>query len=122
MLSISTLAMQFQKTELLNRLSEYGWRLAGNEENLEWWVDEMWLLESVWSPAGCRAYLTFLVDPQFEGNRKKGEAVWAVMASMHRPVSSHKGEHEFLLSLGHGWRNDLPLFFDQMNKLRRSGN
>ena len=111
--------MQFQQTELLHLLPEYGWRLADIEENLAWWADEMWLLESVWSPAGCHACLTFLVDPQFEGNRKKGEAVWAVKASKLKPVSSHKGEHDVLLSLGRGWRNDLPVFFDQMNELRR---
>lgn len=111
--------MQAQRTELLNLLPEYGWRLAGIEENLEWWADEMWLLESAWSPVGSRAYITFLVDPQFDGNRKKGEAVWAVMASQLKPVSWLKAEHEFMFSLGQGWRDNLPAFFAQMTTLRR---
>ncbi len=73
--------MQTQRTELRNRLAEHGWRVKGLEEDLEWWANEMWLLESVWSPAGSRAYLTLLVDPMVGPNRRRGEAVWAAMAS-----------------------------------------
>ncbi|HJX93427.1 MAG TPA: hypothetical protein VJ372_23235, partial [Pyrinomonadaceae bacterium] len=83
--------MQAQRTELLTLLSEHGWSAAKIEEDLEWWADEMWQLESVWSPVGSLAYVTFLVDPQFEGNREKGEAVWAIMASLFKPVSSLRG-------------------------------
>lgn len=114
--------MQTQRTKLLNLLPEFGWRVAEIEENPEWWADEMWLLESVWSPVGCSAYITFLVDPQFEGNRKKGEAVWAVVASILKPVSHLQGETERLLSLGHGWRDDLPGFLAYLSILRRPPN
>lgn len=109
--------MQAQRTELLNLLPEHGWRLAGVEENPEWWADEMWLLESVWSPVGIHAYITFLVDPQFDGNRKQGEAVWAIMASSARPASRlHEGE--FTLSLGQGWKKRLPDIFEHLAALR----
>ncbi len=110
--------MQAQRTELLNQLPEHGWRVAGAEENLEWWADEMWPLESVWSPVGSRVYVTFLVDPQFDGDRKKGEAVWAVMASPAKPMSRLQVEGEFTLSLGQGWKNRLPAFFDHLSALR----
>ena len=110
--------MQAQRTELLKQLPEHGWRVSGAEENLEWWADEMWLLESVWSPVGCRAYVTFLVDPLFDWERKKGEAVWAVMASPGRPESRLQVEGEFTLSLGQGWKNRLPAFFAHLSGLR----
>lgn len=110
--------MRTQRTELFSRLPEHGWRVAGAEENLEWWADEMWLLESVWSPAGSRAYVTFLVDPQFDGPRTKGEAVWAVMASPARPTSRLRVEGEFTLSLGQGWKNRLPDLFEHLSALR----
>ncbi len=110
--------MQAQRTELLALLPEHGWRLAMIEEDLEWWADEMWLLESVWSPVGSRAYVTFLVDPQFDGSRKKGEAVWAVMASLFKPASSLQDEHEFTFSLGQGWKDNLPYFFAFIGTLR----
>lgn len=110
--------MQAQRAELLALLPEHGWRLAMIEEDLEWWADEMWLLESVWSPVGSRAYVTFLVDPQFDGSRKKGEAVWAVMASLFKPASNLRGEHEFMISLGRGWKDKLPYFFTFIGILR----
>ena len=110
--------MQTQRAELLALLPEHGWRVATIEEDLEWWADEMWLLESVWSPVGSRVYVTFLVEPSFDDNRKKGEAVWAVMVSPFKPVSSLQDEHEFTFSLGQGWRDHVPAFFGFMGILR----
>ena len=106
---------------MLKQLSEHGWRVVGVEENLEWWADEMWVLESVWSPVGGRAYVTFLVDPQFDGGRRKGEAVWAVMASPGRPDSRLHVEGEFTLSLGQGWKTRLPAFYAHLSALRGRG-
>ena len=110
--------MKAQRTELLNRLPEHGWRVAGEEENLEWWADEMWLLESMWSPVGSRAYITLLVDPMVGPNRRKDEAVWAVMASLTKPTSRLSAEGEFTLSFGQGWKERLPEFFENLSALR----
>ena len=111
--------MQTQRTELLKQLSEHGWRVASEEENLEWWADEMWQLESVWSSVGSRAYITLLVDPMAGPNRRKGEAVWAAMASLTRPISRLSAEGEFTLSFGQGWQERLPEFFAHLSVLRR---
>ena len=110
--------MQTQKTELLNRLPEHGWRVVSEEENLEWWADEMWVLESVWSPVGSRAYITLLVDPMVGPNRRQGEAVWAVMASLRKPISRLSAEGKFTLSFGQGWKLRLPEFFEHLSALR----
>ena len=110
--------MQTQRTELLNRFPEHGWRIAGEEENIEWWADEMWVLESVWSPVGSRAYITLLVDPMVGPNRRKGEEVWAVMASLTKTISRLSAEGEFTLSFGQGWKERLPEFFEHLSALR----
>ena len=110
--------MQTQRTELLNCLPEHGWRVAGDEENLEWWADEMWVLESVWSPVSSRAYITLLVDPVVGPNRRRGEAVWAVMASPAKPISWLSAEGGFTLSFGQGWKERLPEFFEHLSALR----
>lgn len=110
--------METQRAELLKLLPEHGWRVALIEDNLEWWADEMWHLESVWSPVGSRAYITFLVDPMFEGHRRKGEGVWGVMASPYKPVNSSRGSCESVMSLGSGWKNDLPGLLGFMQTLR----
>ena len=110
--------MQAQRQELLNQLSEHGWRIASQEEELEWWADEMWCLQSVWSPVGAVAYVTFMVDPAVSGERKKGESVWAVVASSAKPLSRQRVEGEFTVSLGQGWKQQLPAFFKHLADLR----
>lgn len=106
---------------MLRQLPEHGWRVAAVEEELEWWADEMWLLESVWSPVGGHAYVTFMVDPMFGVDRKKGQGVWAVMASPDRPGGRLNVEGEFTLSLGQGWKGRLPEFFGHLSALRGLG-
>jgi len=59
-----------------------------------------------------------LGKPAFEGNREKGEAVWAIMAFLFKPVSSLRGEHEFTVSLGLGWKDNLPAFLGFIGVLR----
>ena len=59
----------------------------------------------------------FLVYPS-DGNRKKGEAVWAVKASPAKPMSWLQVEGEFTLSLGQGWKTRLPAFFEHLAALR----
>lgn len=110
--------MRTQRTALLDWLPEHGWRVAAEEENLEWWADEMWVLESIWSPVGNRAYITFLVDPMGGPGRRKGEAVWAVLASLAKPVSRLPAEGGFTLDLGQGWKERLPEFFEHLSMLR----
>jgi hypothetical protein len=110
--------LQAQRQELLKQLSEHGWRIATQEEELEWWADEMWRLESLWTPVGAVAYVTFMVDPAVCDDRKKGESVWAVMASSAKPLSRQTVEGEFTVSLGHDWKQRLPAFFKHLAFLR----
>ena len=61
-------------------------------DDLEWWADEVWKLKSTWSPEGVVVYLTFLVDPQHEGNRKKERlyGVLVVQKHLHYPENMLK--------------------------------
>jgi hypothetical protein len=117
--------MSFQRTELLNQLSKHGWNVMNMEgvdsewPKLDWWADEIWILQSVWSPQGCRIYLTFLVDPQAPiHGRKRGEGVWAVKASLGRPRQWMWEVGEIYLTLGQGWQRMLPGFLEDVSKLR----
>lgn len=110
--------MQTQRNELLKKLSEHGWRVAKEEANLQWWADEIWQLESTWSPVGGSAFVSFLVDPMFVGNRKKGEAVWAVLASSDVPSDRLATPNSFTLSLGNKWRDNLPDLLNFLSAIR----
>jgi len=59
-----------------------------------------------------------LVDPQFEGNREKGEGCVGDNGFSFQPVSSLRGEHEFTVSLGLGWKDNLPAFLGFIGVLR----
>jgi len=77
-------------SDLLNR---FGWELAQiRVEELEWWADEIWELRSVWSPVGACAFVTLLVDPMWEGQRRKGQGVWAAGHSLVDPRSRSEAE------------------------------
>ena len=107
--------MHTQQKELQNRLYENGWELAQKETDcLDWWADEVWVLQSIWAPRDCTVYLTFLVDPMEPIERKKGEGVWAVSASLKEPVKDSR----LLLTLGRGWEKRTSEFFRSIASLR----
>lgn len=73
--------MSFQRSELLDRLPQQGWNLTNLEDGspqLEWWSDEIWILECTWSPHQCRVYLTFLVDPDTHIQERKKARVFGL--------------------------------------------
>jgi hypothetical protein len=111
--------MLTQRAELAKQLPENGWQvLLVEDSGLEWWADEIWLIESLWSPQGFRLYLTFLVDPMADSQRAKGQSVWAVGTSTERPTNRGSAEGKPLLSLGYGWRSHLAEFFTGLAGLR----
>jgi hypothetical protein len=110
-----------QRTELAEQLPQNGWRVLGVEDSdLQWWADEIWVIESSWSPRGFRLFLTFLVDPAADAQRAKGEDVWAVGASTEHPHDRGSAEGKPLLSLGHNWQAHLAEFFAGLSELRDS--
>src|SRR5258708_8032199 len=70
--------MKAQQDQLEQMLAELGWRIVSRSGGPEWWLDEVWALESSWSPVGARAFVSFLVDGMARAERKRGEGVWAV--------------------------------------------
>ncbi len=99
--------------ELMEHLSEHGWRILPIEATeLDWWADDMWVLESVWSPVGQRAYITFLIDPQ------DTTMVWAIAASNRRPQSRRDAESGSLIRVRHVWSQELPAFLRALSRLR----
>jgi len=112
--------MTIQQQGLLDALTEAGWELAATEQLHEWWADDVWRMRSVWSPRGQQFYLTFLVDPQLDlhRQRKTGEGVWAVSASVDLPTSRVQAEGQFLFSFGHGWAERLSSFISDVSRFR----
>ena len=96
--------MTTQIRVLQSALKDAGWEIVEVEiNNLDWWADEVWILER---KSGEKLYLTLVVDPMFDGVRKKGEHVECVTASWNEPRRSSTR----CLYLRRGWRNELATF------------
>ena len=81
----SVSAMQAQQLQLEDILTGEGWRIVERETPCsDWWLDEVWVIESLWSPVGVRAYVSFIVDPMAPREKRKGKHVWAVAVGLER--------------------------------------
>jgi hypothetical protein len=76
--------MRSYKKILLKHLSQSGWELVKQEDYTDWWAEEQWYIKSIKQKWGYHLIITFLVDPQYKGN-KKSQAVWAVSATASIP-------------------------------------
>ena len=66
--------MTTQIRALRSALEDAGWEILEVEtNNLDWWADEVWILGQ---KSGETLYLTLVVDPMFDGVRKKGEHLY----------------------------------------------
>jgi hypothetical protein len=123
------MTMITQRNRLFESLPGYGWEVITVEDHprgstdSDWFIDELWEVESVWTPKGLKVWIIFLVDPQTPNltERKKGQGVWAVKASLRKPPDSRMGDAEIYLSLNPGWERRLPEFFSRLSDLRMQG-
>ena len=85
----------------------------------EWWSDEIWKLKSKWSPKGANAYLTLLIDPQCNHNkRKKGQEVWAAGISLNEPKTKEEAESNGVIIFDSSFKRDIEVFLEKLDALR----
>ena len=106
-----------QRNQILAALPETGWGLADRQTPEDWWIDELWRLESVWSPRGRVAYLLFLVDPQWDGPRRFGEGVWAVACSKTLPNDRESAESGAVVQIRPRWERDRESLWPHLRRL-----
>lgn len=111
--------MESQKKQLEAALLSSGWRIAEREPiTAEWWVDEIWTIESVWRPVGFTLFLTFLVELVYSGTRRAREKVSAISCSSVRPrtyADMMAGPRIFLRP---SWEKNLPEFLAKLKEIR----
>src|SRR5262245_27324231 len=108
--------MESQQRDLEQRLSANGWRVVNRERETNWWLDELWSLESDWRPRGLRLWISFLVDPAHSGERRKGEDVWAVAVTANRPTERQAAEPAYVIR--HHWSDSLAEILATADRLR----
>jgi hypothetical protein len=115
-----------QRNRIFELLPQYGWEVINVEEHprgstaLDWFIDELWEVESLWAPKGLKMWISFVVDPMAPNlnERKKGQGVWAVKAGLQKPTGWGIEDGEVELTLNAGWEKRLPQFFSELSDLR----
>ncbi len=106
--------MLTQKRILFAALGQRGWTMNRvDDHTLEWWADEAVVLTLPHPPQTKPVYLTFVVDPQWDGPRTRGQGVWAATAALNAPMQWST----ITLSLGRGWQQHLPQFLNDLTAL-----
>jgi hypothetical protein len=103
-----------QKREIQSQIEKNGWKIIDIDE-YEWWENEVWEIESIWSPIGAKAFVVFVVDPQILIDKS---AVWAVLASPKRPLNWQGESTDFTLVFNSKWRDNLPEVINYLLELR----
>lgn len=107
--------MEAQRDELIALAAKNGWA-ATKTDNFEAhdWSVETWELESLWSPVGVKAYLTFPIDPQAHRERRP----WAIQVTAEPPAYGQNPSDFFETSLLQ-WKNDKQDLVDFLDRIRR---
>lgn len=48
-----------EQNKLKELFDKYGWELVESQTPNEWWIVEIWLIKSIWSPTDCRVFFEF---------------------------------------------------------------
>lgn len=97
-------------------LADAGWRVVEKETDSRGMEDEVWRLESTWSPQGAPAYLSFVID-LYPGTLKRG--IWMVRASRVHPGRrrSDQGD-DSTFYLEKGWIGRCRNFVQGLSRFR----
>jgi hypothetical protein len=78
--------VQSYKAHLRHHLADHGWEIVEVIGSDEWWADEFWKIQSRRNLWGHELVLTYLVDPQWDAPRKKGQGLWKITATQAIPA------------------------------------
>ena len=107
--------------QLLAHLTRSGWEQTDvNDERDDWFLDEYWVMKSVRANWGVEIHISFLVDPMWEGPRRKGQGLWVIMASHQLPTTFNQapGRSRTLRLGGRGVFARLDGFVSEIESLR----
>jgi hypothetical protein len=86
--SIESVAQQ-----LASLLPDAGWQVVSKEVDPNGIEDEVWRIQSTWSPQGAAAYLSFVINRHPPITKGK---IWMVRASRNHPESGDPERHDDL--------------------------
>lgn len=115
--------MQAYKAILLREFQQHGWDIQSVDSGgVGWWADEHWTIVSTRQNWGMTLIISFLVDPQWVGNRKKGQGVWAVGVTPTLPTDRLAAEESIaeLLRVHGPFAENAAAFIQSIDNYRQS--
>jgi hypothetical protein len=115
-----------QQNKLKELFDKYGWELIETQIPSEWWVAEIWLVKSIWSPTDCYVFLSFRVDEQLEDKTKRNFNVWSIKLSLNQPLNWRDDNFDIdtsddfyeEISIKRNFKKRITEFFEELAKLR----
>ncbi|HEY0656884.1 MAG TPA: hypothetical protein VGD05_00335 [Pyrinomonadaceae bacterium] len=97
---------------------------------MKWWIAEVWLIKSTWSPTDCHVFLKYLVDEQLEDKTKRNSSVWAIEMSLSQPLYWRDDNFNIKfydddyaqIPINRKWEKRIPEFFEELANLRSKYN
>lgn len=80
------------KYQIEQALLRGDWEINVIDYNTDWWDDEHWKVAYKYN-LNRSFYLCFIVDPMFEGQRKKGQGIYEIKASTVFPTNWNDDQH-----------------------------
>ena len=72
------------KYQIETELNKIDFEITKIGQNEDWWDDEHWRIEYKYD-SNLKFIICFIVDPQFEGQRKKGQGIYEIKATKQFP-------------------------------------
>lgn len=85
------------KYQIEQELITHNWEVVEIDSSSAWWDDEHWKVVFLYNPS-IQFYLSFIVDPQFEGPRKKGQGIYEIVAS--KEIPENWNDYDRITSIG----------------------
>ena len=102
----------YQKQRIQEALEANGWSLISKENRSDWWINELWTLESTWSPKGLRLFVTFIfVEDEF---------LWDASASFEGVSDCGDKDSIARFDLANKWESTLDQTIKEISKARDS--
>ncbi|MCO6512718.1 MAG: hypothetical protein J5I65_18190 [Aridibacter famidurans] len=113
------LAIPNDRNKILVEIEKRGWQAeALDEDDLDWWLDEVYRLTPLGDREGRSAYLLLKVDPLCDLERAKGEQVWSV--SVCEEIPDHYQRARDFVVAGR-LDSDLPGLIEELEFIRKRG-
>ncbi|CAN5303377.1 hypothetical protein BH20ACI1_BH20ACI1_01900 [soil metagenome] len=115
-----------QQNKLKELFDKYGWELIETQIPNYYWIAEIWLIKSTWSPTDCYVFISFEVDPQWEDRTRKKDGVWAIIISLEQSQNWQadkinidiQDKENFQIPIRTKFEKRIPEIFDTLNYLR----